>query len=182
MFCPLHQYQVEQDLKKKSVMNKNVININKDSLTFRALLNIMPSYKILISPIMATLKAETYSYFTFLYQTQYVLLLTDAYRLLTTSVSYSSSAVAAVSSISILASHLCLKLPGFYFQLSETNFVRIYHFSTSLTLVFNRVPISSTNIWCMRLKRGLLQASRSKAPSFFGFPSQSAFHHFSVHI
>jgi hypothetical protein len=64
MFRHLHQYQVVQDL-KKSVMNKNVININKDSLTLRALLNITPSYKILISPIMATLKAETCSNFTF---------------------------------------------------------------------------------------------------------------------
>lgn len=46
-------------------MNKNVIDINKDSLTLRALLNIMPSYKIFISPTMATLKAETFSCFMF---------------------------------------------------------------------------------------------------------------------
>jgi hypothetical protein len=72
----------------------------------------------MISPIMATLKPKYVAVLRSLYQTQYVLCLTDAYRLLKTSVSYSSSAVAAVSSISLLASYLRLKLPGLFFQLS----------------------------------------------------------------
>jgi hypothetical protein len=88
----------------------------------RALLNIKPSYKILICPIMATLKAETCNCFRFSVSNKIYAVLTDAYRLLTTSVPYPSSAVAAASSISILASHLRLKLPGLFFQLPETKF------------------------------------------------------------
>ena len=93
MFSPLNQYQAVQNFIKEGVMNTNLINNNdKDTLALRALLNITRSYKILISPIMATLKPKHVAVLRSLYQTHYVLCLTDAYRLLTTSVSYSSSA------------------------------------------------------------------------------------------
>ena len=44
-------------------MNKNGININQESFSLLTS-NISPSFKILNSPIMATLKAETCSCFT----------------------------------------------------------------------------------------------------------------------
>ena len=151
-----------------------------------ALLNITPSYKILITPILATLKEETCSCYTFSVPNTVCVVFDGCLQVINNLcflIIISCCRFITQFNISF-PSTLRASRPLFY-SFPKQNFVRIYHFPTNvttLTLVFSRVLLSSTNIWCMRLKRGLPRASRSKASSFFGIPSQSTFHHCSLHI